>query len=185
MASTFSHVLVAFAIGRSRHWTVNPKRFWIFTVFCSIAPDVDVLAFALGIPYEHVFGHRGLTHSLFFALLVGISVVHLGFPGVVILSAEGRRLVVHFFLVTASHGFLDALTDGGRGVAFFAPFETSRYFFPWTPVKVSPIGIERFFSEWGVQVMASEFLWIGIPVGLWFLGIWFLTLSKSGNLPKS
>ena len=160
MASAFSHALVAFAVGRSHRWSVNAKRFWMFTVFCSIFPDVDVLAFAVGIPYEHVLGHRGLTHSLFFALLVGIGVVQFGFPGVLLLSAGGKKLVVHFSLVTASHGFLDALTDGGLGVAFFAPFETSRYFFPWTPVKVSPIGITSFFSEWGMQVVVSELLWI-------------------------
>ncbi len=171
MASAFSHGLVAFAIGRSHQWTVNASRFWSLTVFCSIFPDVDVLAFAVGIPYEHVLGHRGLTHSLLFAFMFGIGVVRIGFPNVLLGSSDGRKLVAHFSLVTASHGFLDAFTDGGLGVAFFAPFDTSRYFFPWTPVKVSPIGITSFFSEWGLQVIASELLWIGIPVGCWLLGV--------------
>jgi hypothetical protein len=28
------------------------------------SPDVDVPAGALGIPYEHCFGHRGFSHAL-------------------------------------------------------------------------------------------------------------------------
>jgi inner membrane protein len=34
---------------------------------------------------------------------------------------------------------------------------------------VSPIGITQFFSEWGMSVLLSEVLWIGIPVGLWLV----------------
>jgi inner membrane protein len=74
-------------------------------------------------------------------------------------------LIAHFFLVTASHGMIDAMTDGGLGVAFFAPFDNNRYFFPWRPVQVSPIGIAPFFSRYGFDVLRSEFLWIWIPVG--------------------
>jgi len=184
MASAFSHALVAYAIGCSHRWTVSVKRFWTLTIFCSIVPDLDVLAFAVGIPYDHVLGHRGLTHSLFFAVVVGFGVVRLGFPEI-FGSAAGNKLVVHFSLVTASHGFLDALTDGGLGVAFGAPFDSSRYFFPWTPVKVSPIGIVRFFSERGMQVLTSELLWIGVPVGAWLAGIWAAhSYAKNRQLPK-
>src|SRR6267378_8050335 len=43
-----------------------------------------------------------------------------------------------FFLATASHGLLDAMTNGGLGVAFFAPFCDTRYFLPWQPIVVSP-----------------------------------------------
>ncbi|GJL66904.1 MAG: membrane protein [Nitrospirales bacterium] len=182
MASAFSHALVAFAIGRSHRWTVDPQRFWVLTIACSILPDLDVLAFTVGIPYEHVLGHRGLTHSLFFACLVGIGVVRVGFPDVGLRSRHGGKLIAHFSLVTASHGVLDAFTDGGRGVAFFAPFENGRYFFPWTPVKVSPIGIVSFFSERGMQVLGSELLWIGIPAGLWLVGVWAI-LSFSSTQP--
>ena len=45
----------------------------------------------------------------------------------------------------ASHGVLDALTDGGPGVAFLAPFDDTRYFFPWRPIRVSPLW-RGFFS---------------------------------------
>jgi inner membrane protein len=61
---------------------------------------------------------------------------------------------------------LDAMTDGGLGVAFFSPFDNTRYFFPWRPILVSPISLTRFFSEHGLAVLLSELVWIWIPAGL-------------------
>jgi inner membrane protein len=70
-----------------------------------------------------------------------------------------------FFAVTASHGLLDAFTNGGLGVAFFAPFDDSRYFFPWRPLEVSPLGM-AFFSSWGLQTALSELQWVWLPTAL-------------------
>ncbi len=64
--------------------------------------------------------------------------------------------------MTASHGLLDAFTNGGQGVGFFLPFDTRRYFFPWHPIQVSPIGF-AFFSERGMSVLLSEMLWVWLP----------------------
>ena len=55
------------------------------------------------------------------------------------------------------------MTTGGDGISFFAPFSDERYFLPFRKIMVSPIGISAFFSEWGVEVLKSEFIWIGIP----------------------
>jgi inner membrane protein len=63
----------------------------------------------------------------------------------------------------ASHGLLDALTDGGLGVALFAPIHGTRYFFPFQPIRVSPIGDRRFFSERGAEVVGSELAWVWLP----------------------
>ncbi len=67
------------------------------------------------------------------------------------------------FLATASHGVLDAFTNGGRGVAFGAPFNWSRHHFPVTPIEVSPISVRAFFSERGLEILMNEFLWIWLP----------------------
>jgi inner membrane protein len=88
-------------------------------------------------------------------------------PTISFWSRQYGVLVIYFGLVTMSHGFLDALTDGGLGIAFFVPFDATRYFFPWRPVAVSPIGINQFFSPWGLSVLLTEGIWIGIPVCLW------------------
>jgi inner membrane protein len=55
------------------------------------------------------------------------------------------------------------MTTGGLGVAFFSPFENSRYFFPFRPIKVSPMSVESFFEGKGLVVIKSELIWIGIP----------------------
>lgn len=69
----------------------------------------------------------------------------------------------HFAFVTASHAILDMMTNGGLGVAIFSPFDLTRYFFDFRPVVVSPIGVVRFFSEWGLNVVKSEIVWIILP----------------------
>jgi inner membrane protein len=61
-------------------------------------------------------------------------------------------LMLDFFLITASHGILDAFTNGGLGIALFSPFDNSRYFFPFRPIQVSPIGA-GFFSMRGLRVL--------------------------------
>jgi inner membrane protein len=165
MASAFSHAAVALAVTGTWRTPSVPTRVYGLSVLCSVLPDVDVLGFAIGIDYGDLWGHRGLTHSLAFALLVGV-VVASGFRSASPGSPMWSLLVMHFSLVTASHGLLDAMTNGGLGVAFFAPFDTTRYFFPWRPILVSPIGVEAFFSRYGFQVLLSELMWIWIPTGL-------------------
>ena len=126
----------------------------------SMLPDIDVLAFGFGVAYGDFLGHRGFSHSLLFALLVSLLVVATRFRETPLWRSG--LLVAFFFLVTASHGVLDALTDGGLGIAFFSPFDDSRYFLPWSPLQVSPIG-RGFFSEEGLEVLGNEALWIGLP----------------------
>jgi inner membrane protein len=55
------------------------------------------------------------------------------------------------------------MTNGGLGIAFFCPLSNNRYFFPFRPIQVSPIGITSFFSEWGFRVLVSEAVWILVP----------------------
>jgi inner membrane protein len=69
------------------------------------------------------------------------------------------------FVSASSHGFLDAMTTGGLGVAFFSPFSNARYFLPWRVILVSPIGVESFFSMRGFRVLKSELLWVWSPSG--------------------
>jgi inner membrane protein len=123
---------------------------------------VGGLAFGFGVAYEDFWGHRGFTHSLLFALLASLLVVATRFREKPRWTGRSWRLVAFFFVITASHGVLDALTDGGLGIAFFSPFDDSRYFLPWTPLQVSPIG-RGFFSEEGLEVLVSEAQWIGLP----------------------
>lgn len=182
MASAFTHVFVAAALGKAVSTEKMPLRFWTLGVFCSLLPDLDVIAFRLGIPYRHMFGHRGFTHSLPFAFIVGLLVVLLAFRTVPRFSGRWWALAGYFFCVTASHGVLDAMTSGGYGIAFFSPFDNTRYFLPWRPLVVSPIGVYGFFSRWGYEVLLSELLWIWMPA-LLLLGTLILYRSKHRRRP--
>lgn len=161
MASAFSHAFVALALGKA---SPHPTMTWqvlLLGMTCSIVPDLDVIGLYFGIPYGDLWGHRGMTHSLLFAGLLSTTLV-----GVWHLQKSGATkigLFCYFFLCTASHGVLDALTDGGLGVAFFSPFDTSRYFFAVRPIAVSPIGISAFVSENAFHVLASEAQWLWLP----------------------
>ena len=155
MASAFSHAVAALSIGTCFYQPQIPKRVWIAGAVYSVAPDVDVIGFRFGVHYGDFWGHRGFTHSpVFAALLSGAVALILSRCG---LARIGRlALFASLFLATASHRVLDAMTNGGLGVAFFSPFENSRYFLPWRPIRVSPISVHRFFSGRGYAVLQSE-----------------------------
>ena len=73
-------------------------------------------------------------------------------------SASLPGIWSYLFLAAASHGLLDARTDGGLGVAFFSPFHQDRYFLPWRPIRVSSMGVSRFFTGRGLAALPSELL---------------------------
>jgi len=173
VASIFSHAVAALGIGACFYTPRIPKRAWAIGALCSVVPDLDVIGFRFGIRYGDFWGHRGFTHSLIFAALVAAVALIVGFRHE-LPSISRFSLWIYFFLATASHGLLDAMTDGGLGVAFFSPFDNRRYFLPWTPIRVSPIGIERFFTARGLAVMQTELLWIWLPAALLAISAWMI-----------
>lgn len=138
-----------------------PRHAALVGAFAAAVPDLDVIGFRFGIEYGDPLGHRGLSHSLAFAAAFAAAIV----------LARTRSLPpntrfpawLYLALATASHGIYDALTNGGLGVALLAPFSNSRFFFPWQPIEVSPIGLSRIFSARGIDVLTSELMWVGIP----------------------
>jgi len=173
MASVFSHAVAALGIGACFYRPGTPMRVLMAGALCSVIPDLDVLGFRFGIHYGDFWGHRGFTHSLLFAALLASAVLLMAFRH----SMTGLSrfsLWTYLFLASASHGFLDAMTDGGLGVAFFSPFNVTRYFLPWTPIHVSPIGVTRFFSHRGLAVLQSELLYIWLPTAILILLAYFL-----------
>jgi inner membrane protein len=164
MASIFGHVAASAAIG----YAFFPKQVRTATLlmagFCAFAPDLDVLGFCFGISYDSEWGHRGWTHSFVFSTLFGLLVGW--FFSLFGQNTSSRRaigLMAWFVVSTISHPLLDMLTNGGRGCALWWPFSTERIFFPFRPIQVSPMSVSSFISEWGLEVLASEALWIGLP----------------------
>ena len=98
MPTIITHGFVTTLLGKSLAPSRMPARFWFLSVFCSIFPDADVLGFRLGINYEDLLGHRGLSHSLVFAIILSLVVTFLAFPQ---LPPRWTRLLLfsYFFVI--------------------------------------------------------------------------------------
>ncbi|MES2703289.1 MAG: metal-dependent hydrolase [Bacteroidota bacterium] len=156
-------MLFSGALGKLFPADVSTRRFFVIGSICGAVPDFDVIGMWAGIPYESVFGHRGFSHSILFAALLAFLVMAAAFSSEQIRSKRFWAMWSYFFVATVSHPILDAMTTGGLGVAFFSPFSNARYFFPYRPIRVSPIGIGAFISARGLSVLRSELVYIWIP----------------------
>jgi len=185
VASILSHPAVVLGLGPAFGYPARPRRIWLAGAACAVAPDIDAVGHWLGVPYGSLFGHRGLTHSLPFAAALALGLT-LGLFGHSAEEGSFLRIFLFLFLCAASHGVLDSMTDGGRGVAFLAPFDPERFFLPWRPIRVSPIGTRGFFGARGVAILESEAVWIWAPalaVGAAALSIRKL-VSQNGTEPS-
>jgi len=176
MPTPFAHVWAAVAISPLFKNKSSFFKMLFLGMFCTVIPDADVLAFDFGIPYGHLFGHRGITHSIFFSVLLGLLIVFIFYNNTFKNTKQWLPLFLFFFLCTFSHAFFDAMTNGGKGVAMFAPFYNERVFLPFRPVKVAPFTIEGLMTDRGWRVLLSEFKVIWIPCILLFFVFW---LGKS------
>ena len=174
MPSIISHPAVAVALAPVFQRFRVPQKIFFLGAFCTIVPDFDVVGLLFGIEYASLFGHRGFTHSLLFAVL---------FSGIIAFGFLRKRTdlspvpcFIFLFLCTASHGIFDALTNGGHGVAFFTPFDQTRYFFSWRPIQVSPLGVSQFLSHRSAIVLFTELLWMWIPALI--IGISTMVIHK-------
>ena len=119
--ASIGHVAVGLAAARLLHQAAPPPRAASPSLLpsllalsaLSLLPDLDVIAFSLNIEYGAEWGHRGAAHSLLLGLCVGAPL------GLLLGRRVGARAlgVVLGALVLMSHGLLDALTTGGKGVA--------------------------------------------------------------------
>jgi inner membrane protein len=162
LASAFAHLAIPALL-----YVVSQKRplglrLFMVASFASILPDADVIAFLFGVAYESAWGHRGFTHSLMFAFIVAVVLTRFQDT----LQAGRSTIFWVSFISCISHALLDALTNGGLGVALLWPFSQERFFFPFRPIEVSPIGISNFFTERGVQVIVSELKWVFMPASI-------------------
>ena len=131
------------------------RRYAAVAGFASLAmlPDADVLLVMLGTDDRGAVGHRGASHSLFFAAVVGalIGLVARRF------GARGLRTALLAAIAVASHGLLDAIGEGGRGIPLLWPFSDERFFSPWRVLPDAPRGL-KFLSWNGVFNITFEFI---------------------------
>ena len=167
MPTIITHAVVPIAIAVAAGPKRMPTPVAAAGAVLAMVPDADVIGFGLGTEYADTWGHRGATHALAFALLVTAALA------VVWRQARAPLAFAFLFLATASHGLLDALTDGGLGIALFWPVDNARHFAPFTPIRVSPIGAD-FFSARGPETLVSELRWVWLPCAMVAAAGWLL-----------
>jgi inner membrane protein len=176
MPTIFSHIAVPIAVGFGLGKDSVPPRLIAAGVAASIIPDLDVLAFHFHVAYANDYGHRGFTHSLAFAAVLGILAALLA-P-----ILRSKRLTAFLFTTVsaASHGLLDMLTNGGLGVALLWPYLSERMFFPWRVIEVSPFSLSQFIGLRGWRIITSELLWVWLPAAIAFV---LVAVATAGRKP--
>ncbi len=157
MPSIISHTAVPLALGLGLGKSRIPTPLLFAGILAAILPDADVFLFRLGATYQTIWSHRGFSHSLGFALFLGLS-------GAFLLRKVAPPALAFTFIAAsaASHGLLDMMTNGGHGIAIFWPLSDQRYFFDWRPIQVSPLDPSRFVTR-ALAVAKSEILWVWLP----------------------
>jgi len=157
MATDYSHAVAGLGLARLYAAEPMPWAYWGLAVVLPIVPDIDVFSSAA---YGTWLGHRGFTHSLIFALLLGIAAAGVTFR---YFRVNWWSLAALFFLMIASHGLLDALTRGGEGIPFFWPLG-NRYG-NWGLMPMSDIALELPDPRYS-RAIRGELLWLWLPTGL-------------------
>jgi inner membrane protein len=132
--------------------------------FCAVAPDLDLIGWPLGMSPFALLGHRGLSHSIAFAVVLGAIAAMALLPDVT--RRERAAAAAALILATGTHSVLDALTTyAPTGPAFWAPFSNHRYRFPWMPLT----GAGGFKTDFG-----QEALYVCLPalVLIWLIEWW-------------
>jgi inner membrane protein len=153
----YTHAVVGLGIGRVFASGKMPMLFWLLAALLPVIPDLDV--FSVAGYGGSILGHRGFTHSISFAVAVGLA------AAAVTCRYFQRSFWILFALfaaITASHGFLDALTKGGAGIPFFWPI-SERRFGGWGPVLVPDIALEIPDPRTS-RAVRGELLWVWLPM---------------------
>lgn len=159
MPTLLAHSAVPLALGLGLGRTAVPRPLVAAGVAAAVLPDLDVVAFRFGVPYADQLGHRGMSHSLAFALLVALL-------GALALRRWGVPMgtsLWFLFVAGGSHGLLDMLTTGGLGVALLWPWTAERFFAPVQVIRVSPLAPRYFLTARGLAVLVSELAWVWLP----------------------
>lgn len=164
MCTDWTHAFAGVAIARLATGRKMPWLYWGLAAFLPVIPDFDV--FSIHAYDNSPLAHRGLTHSLFFALALGLLAAALTFRKFIVPLLD---LWGVFFVVTASHGILDALNRHTAGVALFWPFSSARYG-PWGPIPVPDIAFQLPDPRTS-QAVRGELLWVWLPLGAAVIGM--------------
>lgn len=163
MPTIITHAITAIPFSLAFSKKESSRRLIILSILFSVLPDLDGIGYFLGIPYDSLFGHRGFSHSFCFVAILGLLFVYIYSSKINFKSKKFFFLFLYFFIIGSIHILLDAMTNGGLGVALLSPFSNDRFFFPWRPIQVSAISPFYFFQLKGAAVIRFELLYLLLP----------------------
>lgn len=157
--------------------TVGWRLTWLGAL-CAVVPDADFLLVAWRFDsYSGTYGHRGFTHSLGFALAVGILAFLWPRPAPTGWRRRGG-VGLYLALCTASHPLLDGLIDVGICNAWWWPLDGARHCLVWRPVPMRGVAL------WGAERLGIEALWFGAPLMLLANGgMWVRAIRRRLSAP--
>ena len=157
MPTPLSHAAVGFAIAAWTQQRPPTRRVCLVAAACAALPDIDYFGWPVA--------HRGITHSIAFAVVVAVAVTVIFFRDPQWAKQRARMAVV-LALALLSHSCLDALSTYSFGIAFFAPFSQQRYRFAWTPLGDPNGGLARQLLQDAVVALLPAVLlaWLAFKV---------------------
>jgi inner membrane protein len=184
VASAITHFIVGGALALpvlGSHAVRQVLPAWAIPVIAGlagVAPDFDTwIVRPFDVPRGSLFAHRGFFHSpafltAFFSLLaIAVARGH-SWRTAALLGAIWSGAAI-------THPLLDMLTTGG-GIMLLYPFSTERLFFPWRPIRVSPLSISRFFSRAG-PILLSELPFCAAALAIGLAGLFARRFNPRGD----
>jgi inner membrane protein len=181
--ASFGHVAVGLLAGRVHgggQRAPGRRCSWLtLLVFAVLAalPDLDILLVALGASDGGPIGHRGASHSLAMACLIGVMAAmaarRFGWPPL--------RTALAAAAAVASHTVLDALGEGGKGLPLLWPLSDHRFHSPWRLFPDAPRGM-KLLSRPGLAELATEIA-LFMPVTVYALWPHLTKRRRAPNAP--
>lgn len=137
-----------------------PRRLALAAAIVALAPDLDVAGRAFAIPHQALLGHRGISHSLLFALLLAL------LAWTAIARERPRWSLAFLFAAAASHGLADMYTRGSKGIMLWWPLGEARYEWQFQPVEASGIFARSITGGSLPAILLAELLWLVLPAFL-------------------
>jgi inner membrane protein len=152
--ASIGHLAVGAALGAvySRATGSNPRITILTFASLALAPDLDLVTSAFGAPGNTPLDHRGITHSLPFAMILGLLVS-------LVFHKRGRGLLAGLltFGALGSHGFLDSMSERGGGPMLLWPFTAENYEFQWRPIP-GVLTASHYLTLEAIPTLVVEFL---------------------------
>ena len=149
--ATIGHLAAGALCGAVYSRATGAKPVSAVVAFAALAgaPDLDLLLIPFGLE-ETPFAHRAITHSLPFAVAIGVLAGSLART-----RLRSVLLGVLTVVALASHGLLDALTRTGRGPKLLWPFSSTRFSFDWQPIPGTD-SFQEYFTLDAAPIYAQE-----------------------------